>query len=304
MCNYRCNGGGVRQGYIFSTTFFNIFLNGIVSNARRNHKPSVKADNMPENTENADNTRNENRQEQQQSQTTVLTFMLSNKVEAGLWLTRMFTVVCTVLFFFPFMGNTYSFYQRALISNAATSALRLHQRLPNFQLSREFLGILLMEDSCHYLLFSIIFMNSYPISMTVVPVFLFGLLHACSYTKNILNVMGPNSLQFVRNLIAKLEAQQINILRFVACTEIFLMPAIIFMLFTGKSSIILPFVYYRFLTLRYASRRNPYCRNLFGELRLALEQVCAKPQCPQFVRSLLSKSMALVARLAPAVPAQ
>ena len=30
---------------------------------------------------------------------------------------------------------------------------------------------------------------------------------------------------------------------------------------SGRSTIFQPFVYYRFLTLRYASRRNPYCRS-------------------------------------------
>ena len=32
-----------------------------------------------------------------------------------------------------------------------------------------------------------------------------------------------------------------------------------------------PFIYYHFLTLRYTSRRNPYTRNMFHELRLATE---------------------------------
>ncbi|XP_046326834.2 transmembrane protein 33-like [Haliotis rufescens] len=236
----------------------------------------------------------------------VLAHMMGNKVEAALWFTRIFTVVCTILYMLPFFGgNPYSFYQRALISSAASSALRLHQRIPTVQFSREFLGRLFMEDSCHYLLFSIIFINSFPITMALCPVFLFALLHACSYTKTILNLMGPNSMQFLRNMIAKLEAQQINILRFIACNEIFLMPAIILMIFSGKSSLILPFVYYRFLSLRYSSRRNPYCRTLFTELRMMVEYVSNKPQCPGFLRNVCYKGIALVGRLAPATaPAQ
>lgn len=57
-----------------------------------------------------------------------------------------------------------NFYQRALLANALTSALRLHQRLPHFQLSRAFLSHALQEDSCHYLLYSLILVNSYPIT--------------------------------------------------------------------------------------------------------------------------------------------
>jgi hypothetical protein len=37
------------------------------------------------------------------------------------------------------------------MANAATSALRLHQRVPSVQLSRQFLAGLLLEDSAHYL---------------------------------------------------------------------------------------------------------------------------------------------------------
>lgn len=67
-----------------------------------------------------------------------------------------------------YRGNPYGFYQRALISNAATSALRLHQRLPHFQFSREFFAMLFLEDSCHYLMFSLIFMNGYPITSILI----------------------------------------------------------------------------------------------------------------------------------------
>lgn len=46
-----------------------------------------------------------------------------------------------------------------------------------------------------------------------------------------LQSMGPSSLMFVRNLLEKLTSNQQNILKFIACNEIFLMPATVFMLF-------------------------------------------------------------------------
>lgn len=237
-----------------------------------------------------------------QQRTTVLNFMLSDKVAASLWITRIMTVIFTILFFFPIMGgNSYSFYQRALLSNAATSALRLYQRLPNFQLTRVYFGQLMMEDSCHYLLYSLIFINSYSITMALAPLFLFALLHACAYTKAVLNIIGSSSLQFVLNLISKLESQQVNLLRFIACNEIFLMPGIVLMIFFAKASLFLPFIYYRFLTMRYSSRRNPYCRTLFSEMRTTVEVLCSKPQCPHFLRNLCYKGIAVISRLAPQV---
>ncbi|XP_014768673.1 transmembrane protein 33 [Octopus bimaculoides] len=234
------------------------------------------------------------------NRTTVWNYMMGNKVAASLWLTRIMTISFTILFVLPiFGGNSYSFYQRALLSNAATSALRLYQRLPNFQLNRQYFGQLIMEDSCHYLLYSLIFINSYPITMVLAPLFLFSLLHACDYTKSILNILGSNSLQFMMNLIASLELQQSNILRFIACNEIFLMPGIVLMIFSGKASLLLPFIYYRFITMRYSSRRNPYCRTLFHEMRITVETLCSKPQCPVFLKNFCYRGIALISRLAP-----
>lgn len=50
------------------------------------------------------------------------------------------------------------------MNNAATSALRLHQRVPRVQLTRQFLETLLLEDSCHYLFYSLIFLYTAPVA--------------------------------------------------------------------------------------------------------------------------------------------
>uniref|UniRef100_A0A6I8N6F0 Transmembrane protein 33 n=1 Tax=Ornithorhynchus anatinus TaxID=9258 RepID=A0A6I8N6F0_ORNAN len=201
----------------------------------------------------------------------------------------------------PWLHEAASFYQRALLANALTSALRLHQRLPHFQLSRAFLAQALLEDSCHYLLYSLIFVNSYPVTMSIFPVLLFSLLHATTYTKKVLDAKGSNSLPLLRSLLEKLNANQQNILKFIACNEIFLMPATVFMLLSGQGSLLQPFIYYRFLTLRYSSRRNPYCRTLFNELRIVVEHLIMKPSCPLVVRRLCLHSIAFISRLAPTV---
>uniref|UniRef100_A0A3Q0SMB6 Transmembrane protein 33 n=1 Tax=Amphilophus citrinellus TaxID=61819 RepID=A0A3Q0SMB6_AMPCI len=219
-------------------------------------------------------------------------FLMSNKLETAMWLSRLFTV-------YFHCGNPSNSINRALLANALTSALRLHQRLPHFQLSRAFLAQALQEDSCHYLLYSLILVNSYPITMSIFPVFLFSLLHATTYTKKVLDTVGPNSMMFIRGLLDKLTSNQQNILKFIACNEIFLMPATVFMLFSGQGSLLLPFIYYRFLTLRYTSRRNPYCRTLFTELRILLEHFIMKPACPAFFRRMCLSSIAFISRLAP-----
>ena len=69
----------------------------------------------------------------------------AHKIEVGLWATRLLTVVFTLAYFLPVFGNhPFSAYYKALMANAATSALRLHQRLPRVELSREFAATLFL----------------------------------------------------------------------------------------------------------------------------------------------------------------
>merc|ERR1712071_59669 len=174
-----------------------------------------------------------------------------NKVNFALWCTRLATIVFTFNYLFPFFGYSHSMYSKALLANAATSALRLHQRLPRVQLSREFFGSL--------------FIDAGPITWVLLPIFLFALLHISSYTLELIELLGSNSLGFLRKGIELVEVQSANLLRTIAFAEIFLFPLLIFSLFSGKATLMTVFVYYQFVTLRYASRRNPYSRNTFAE---------------------------------------
>ncbi|XP_076330014.1 transmembrane protein 33-like [Tachypleus tridentatus] len=110
-----------------------------------------------------------------------------NIATSGHTLTIMHLKILSIAKGSVFRFNPYSCYYKALLSNAATSALRLHQRLPNVQLNREFLALLLMEDSCHYLFYSLIYLFSHPITLVLLPIFLFALLHSASYSITMLD---------------------------------------------------------------------------------------------------------------------
>ena len=61
-------------------------------------------------------------------------------------------------------------------------------------------------------------------------------------------------------------------------------------LLTGKTSLATPFLYYRFLSMRYSSRRNPYCRTMCHELRLAVEALAYNPKCPVWAKNVIYKA--------------
>nr|SVE75994.1 EOG090X0CJA [Daphnia hispanica] len=224
-----------------------------------------------------------------------------NKVDFALWCTRFATILFTLNYLIPIFGGGYNMYYKALLANAATSALRLHQRLPQVQLSREFVGKVFVEDSAHYLLYSMIFFYSPPVTWVLLPVFLFALLHISSYSLGLIELLGSNALGLVRMAIGIVEVQSVNLLRTIAFSEIFLFPMLILSLFSGRSTLMTLFVYYRFLTLRYSSRRNPYTRNTFGELRFLVESYAQNPSCPLVIRNLVSKLVGFISRLAPPV---
>ncbi|KPJ01371.1 PREDICTED: Krueppel homolog 2 [Papilio xuthus] len=227
--------------------------------------------------------------------------VIANKVDVALWGIRLLTVLCTIGYLLPIFNNPVSAFYKALLANAATSALRLHQRIPprEIALSREFLARFLLEDSAHYLFYSLIFMNVVPNILILTPIFLFALLHAASYSLTILDTLGQNSMWVARLLISLVEFQSRNILRAAALAEIVLFPLVVFMALFSYCGLMTPFVYYYFLTWRYTSRRNPYTRNTFRELRVAAERAASSPSAPAPLARTLRSAVSLVCRMAP-----
>lgn len=134
-------------------------------------------------------------------------------------------------FFFLKFRNAQSAYYKVLMANAATSALRLHQRLPRVTFTREFLSQFLSEDSCHYLFFSLIFLYVSPVVLILLPVVTFAILHMASYSLTMLDIMGQNFWWAARLVISIVELQTRNLLRLAAFSEVFLMPLCILLVF-------------------------------------------------------------------------
>lgn len=234
-------------------------------------------------------------------------YLSANRSETALLVSRLVTLYFSLNFLLPLFGTSQVVaYQRVMMASALTSSVRLYQRLaPNFRFSREQLQTALTEDSCHYLIFSIIFFPSVPNTVALLPILMFALLQSGGQYRKLLAVSGRSGPNLLNRLVSKLEANRETLFRFIAMSEIILMPIVVFMAFTGRVSIFVPFIFFKFLTLRYSSRRNPYSRVMFYELRVTIYHVSMKPQCPAFLRNVTHKAISFIARLAPATaPAQ
>eukprot|EP00096_Caligus_rogercresseyi_P016143 TRINITY_DN870_c0_g2_i1.p1 TRINITY_DN870_c0_g2~~TRINITY_DN870_c0_g2_i1.p1 ORF type:complete len:252 (+),score=85.03 TRINITY_DN870_c0_g2_i1:110-865(+) len=231
----------------------------------------------------------------------VLRQLSTQKIEAALWGTRVLTILYTLSYIFPILGGQPSaYFGKALLSNAATSALRLHQRISPGRLSwRELLGQVLLEDSAHYLGFSLIFYFGCleTVSLVLVPVFMFALLHASSYTLTLLDILSPGPMWIKKIIVQFTKNFSSDALRIIALSEIFIMPLTVVFVLTGKVIAFTPYPYFKFLSYRYASRRNPYSKNMFQELRIFLEQ--ASDKIPASLRSLVHKAIQIISGMAP-----
>lgn len=128
--------------------------------------------------------------------------MSTKRSETFLLAIRMMTLAFTFFYLIPFSPfSAANLYQKAILANAAISALRLHQRLPPFRFSREYLAMVMIEDSAHYLLYSMIFISNSPITLVLLPIALFALLHSSSFVLSILTSMGSRGTTTVNSLL-------------------------------------------------------------------------------------------------------
>lgn len=98
-----------------------------------------------------------------------------------------------------------------------------------------------------------------------------------------------------------IDMYKIYMFQMIALGEIFLMPILLFSSLGDLSKLFILFPYYRFLVFRYISRRNPYNRQMFSELKDTALRTVSLPQCPQFVKNLTYKLISFITSLAPQV---
>ena len=69
--------------------------------------------------------------------------------------------------------------------------------------------------------------------------------------------------------------------------------------FSGRAGLLTPVVYYQFLQLRLASRRNPFTRNIFTEITDYFNQIGMKPSVPQFIRTAILALVDVMRKMTP-----
>lgn len=206
----------------------------------------------------------------------VVEHISEHRIDFILAVTRCLTVVCTLSYIIGFPGSPSNRYKQALLGTAATSSLRLHQRMPPppfNQLDRDYFSNLIREDSFHYLMFPILFFFDQPISLALLPCALYALFNLAVYAISILDKLGnqDRARMEISSLVAK---YQQSLLHTIALSEVTLMPFVFIGVFTRAVGFLVPLLYYKFLSLRYHSVRNAHLRLLVSQI-YTFAQNCA-----------------------------
>jgi len=232
----------------------------------------------------------ENQQEAAGSNVNRLAAMFSaNKLDAMSWVIRVYLVYLSATFML-LGGALPSFdsnYKKALTANAFVACIRLHQRLNgNFGLSREHFQRVFTEDAAHYLLYSMVFlMQPIKLAMCLVPISLMALIHCVKYGYKVCDAL---NIAWGRNMLNAVATRQQMLFRLVALTEIFMLPVVCVMVFLGRTTFVAPFVYFRYVKLRYYSNRNTYSKQVFYELRVVSDQYKFSANTPNVLKKIIN----------------
>lgn len=241
-------------------------------------------------------------------QQSLISYIMADLSATGLFFLRMTTIGSSVVYFIStlgILGFIHAAYLNAMLSAFFTFSIRLFQRYKQANIhpfSKEMLALLTTEDSGHYMLYTFFYYNQYPLTIYLIPPFLYALMFSVNYTKGLLPFL-PGGLQRVwGQLNEKIAGGQYEIRRFIAYTEIFLMAVVIWNVLIGYMFILAPFMYYHFLRLRYQSLRNNSVALVFSDLRVACDYLSRHPRCPAFAATIITKLVAFVSALAPQRP--
>lgn len=230
-------------------------------------------------------------------------------VGTTLFVMRFCTILGTFIFLLSSLGLLTDMghwaYTNAMITSFFTFSIRLYQRKLERQIyvfSKEMYQLMVMEDAGHYMLYTFFYYNQLPLSIYLIPPFLYAIMFSVKFTNGLIPFL-PGFLQSgMQRLNSRIARGQVELRRFIAYTEIFLLLVVVWNVLSGYMFILAPFIQYQFIRLRYQSVRNNSVMLVFSELRQGAEFLSRHPQCPPVVSSTIQRAVAFVCSLAPTQP--
>eukprot|EP00047_Mylnosiga_fluctuans_P024411 m.160770 g.160770 ORF g.160770 m.160770 type:complete len:260 (+) comp9851_c2_seq1:51-830(+) len=197
----------------------------------------------------------------------------------------LFTVVALVFATSSF-GST-AYYQ-ALFCFGLASIVRLYQRCGAPKFSSDYLRNVLVEDSAHYVLYSLVFFGGAPSPAVLLSPSIYAFFAACTFfRKSIAPAISPR----LEGAVKKIESSASKGFTYASNIEIGVFFLLLFRLITGPGfhELVILYMYIQFCMLRTTSRRNAYPRAAWAAVRANIERIVNSPRCPGIVRTLYQR---------------
>ncbi|TPX34302.1 hypothetical protein SmJEL517_g03033 [Synchytrium microbalum] len=169
-------------------------------------------------------------------------------------------------------------YSRAYMGTLLSYGIILYKAHGIPQISRAYMQRILLDENTQYLLLALIWLTSSPISVTLIPYTTFSVFHSITFIRTdvLPAIVPPTSAQvslsrrLQQSLLQFVQRYQASALRMVAYAEVYVtLPVLVLSVFTGRASILSPFLYANFLRFRYIF--SPTTKQAFNDLRIRLD---------------------------------
>ena len=210
------------------------------------------------------------------------------------------SLLCFPFVLLPFLAPSlsYSAFSLCLYASSGAYLLQLLKQQGVPRLSKEFAMSLLADVYFHHLFYAFICLAAPPNSVYLLPFVLRSALFCAGAFSRLLPTYAPALAVKVVPYLTQLTANAGELNRTAALMEICAFFYTVALLITPARSLMLVFLYYQFLRLRYLMSDDS--RHAWGVVKMQLDRVVYSPMCPAVVKGGYEKLKSMLwARIDP-----
>ncbi|KAM9958113.1 hypothetical protein ACTFIW_013089 [Dictyostelium discoideum] len=206
----------------------------------------------------------------------------------GAWVIAQISVILFTLFYF-ISGNPYFFY-KALLGATIAYSIPIFNTFEGRKPDRALAAQLVQDENAQFVFYCMIFYFLGSSSLVyLLPNFIYSFFH-------MLKIVIPytSSVPFIKNLLEKVNSTNAKAIDFAISVEINIVLIAFFGIFSSFSNILLVFIYFRYLKLRYQFSQK--IKSKINEYSQMVDQLSAHPSCPTFIRNIIPKIKMVLSR--------
>lgn len=206
----------------------------------------------------------------------------------GAWVIAQISVILFTLFYF-ISGNPYFFY-KALLGATIAYSIPIFNTFEGRKPDRALAAQLVQDENAQFVFYCMIFYFFGSSSLVyLLPNFIYSFFH-------MLKIVIPyaSSVPFIKNLLEKVNSTNAKAIDFAISVEINIVLIAFFGIFSSFSNILLVFIYFRYLKLRYQFSQK--IKSKINEYSQMVDQLSAHPSCPTFIRNIIPKIKMVLSR--------